>query len=63
MEAWSLCNPYRMDYQLSHATIFSFPVDLSIIYHVPTIVNPFFSQNGYAIIVAEKAVGLIQFGG
>ena len=21
MEAWSLCNPYRMDYQLSHATM------------------------------------------
>lgn len=23
LEAWGLCNPYRMDYQLSHAT-FSF---------------------------------------
>ena len=41
MEAWSLCNPYRMDYQLSYATIFIEP-NKYIIARLPGVVNTFF---------------------
>ena len=59
MEAWSLCDPYRMDYQLSHATIFIEP-NKYIIARLPGVVNTFFSD--FSVFTGNLGCGVWMSG-